>query len=156
MQQPSQHLHLIFFFLILPLLEVTHLPFKPALFVFQMLPLTGPGLADRTMMCWTSRQERFGLKCNNENYTKGRFQPQLGLWENSREISCPSFNFFFFITIPTIYLLVSIIFALIFWLIINQQAVRVTFLTTTSQIIFYRRIKENLSPYTSHSDWYLV
>jgi len=77
-----------------------------------MLPLTGPGLADRTMMCWTSRQERFGLKLNEQNDTKGNFQPQLGLWKNSPEFSCLGFKFG--IIFSTISLLMSIIFALIF------------------------------------------
>jgi len=42
-----------------------------------MVPLTGPRLAVRTMMCWTSRQERLGLKLNEQNDTKLNFNPSL-------------------------------------------------------------------------------
>ena len=42
-----------------------HAPFKPALFVLQLLPVIakGSGRAVRTMMCWTSRQvsSRLGI-----------------------------------------------------------------------------------------------
>ena len=45
-------------------IQFMNLPLKPALLIFQSpsLILTGPGHAVRTMMCWTSRQERSPLK----------------------------------------------------------------------------------------------
>ena len=72
--------------------------------MFQVVPFTGPGLAVLTMMCWTSRQEIFGLKLNEQNDTKGKFQTHLGLWENSPEFSFLGFDVFVIIMLLINYL----------------------------------------------------